>query len=74
MGEGSGVAMSCGVSCGCSSDPTLLWQWCRPVAIALIQPLAGELPHVMGVALKSKIKIKINVKKLVSHKEEYGEK
>ena len=24
----------------CSSDPELLWLWCRPAAVALIQPLA----------------------------------
>ena len=26
-------------------DLALLWLWYRPTAIALIQPLAGELPH-----------------------------
>ena len=31
----------------------LLWLWCRPVAAALIHPLDWELPHGMGVALKS---------------------
>ena len=31
-----------------------LWLWCRPAAVALIQPLAWELPYAMGVALKSK--------------------
>ena len=37
--------MSCGVD-GESrgSDLTLLWLWCRPVARALIQPLAWEPP------------------------------
>ena len=43
--------MNCGVGCRCSSDPVLLWLWCRLVAAVLIQPLAQELPH---VALKSK--------------------
>ena len=44
------------------SDPTLLWLWCRPAIIALIQPLAWEPPCAMGVALKKKrVKEKINV-------------
>ena len=45
--------MSCGVGCGCGSDLTLLWLWCRPAAIALIQPLAWELLHAVGAALKN---------------------
>ena len=32
-GLGSRVVMSCGVGCRCSSDPTLLWLWCRLAAI-----------------------------------------
>ena len=32
--------MSCGVGCRHSSDPALLWLWCRLAAISLIQPLA----------------------------------
>ena len=42
--------MSCGVGCRHSSDPTLLWLWCRPVATALIQPLAREPPYAAGAA------------------------
>ena len=57
VGQGSGVAMSCGVGCRCSSNPTLLWLCCRPAAVALIQPLAWELPYAMDVALKRKLKI-----------------
>ena len=53
MGEGSGVAVSYGVGRRRGSDPVLLWLWCRPAAVALIGPLAWELPHVVGVALKS---------------------
>ena len=53
---GSGIAVSCGVSCRCSSDPALLWLWCRPAATAPIQPLAWELPHASGAALKRKKK------------------
>ena len=43
-------------------DPELLWLWCRPAAVALIQPLTWELPHATGVALKCKKKKK-NIKK-----------
>ena len=54
MGRGSGVAMSCGVGYRYSSDPELLWLWHRPVATALIPPLAWELPYAAGTALKNK--------------------
>ena len=37
------------------SDPTLLWLWLRPVAMAPIGPLAWEPLSASGVALKSKI-------------------
>ena len=47
-----GVAMSCGVGLRRSSDPTLLWLWCRLVATAPIGPLAWELPYAVGAALK----------------------
>ena len=42
--------MSCSVGRKQGSDPTLLW--CRPVATALIRPLAWGPPHAMGAALK----------------------
>jgi len=42
--------MSCGVGCRCGSDPALLWLWRRPVATALIQPLAWESPCAAGAA------------------------
>ena len=42
--------MSCGVGCSRSSDPVLLWLWCRPAATAQIQPLAWESPYAAGVA------------------------
>ena len=45
------AAVSC-VGLGGSSDPTLLWLWCRPEATALIWPLAWETPYAMGEALK----------------------
>ena len=44
--------MSCGAGRRCSSDPMLLWLWCRPAAAAPIQPLAWELPYATGAALK----------------------
>ena len=50
----SGVALSCGVDCRHSLDPTLLWLWYRLAAAALIRPLAQELPYAIVVALKSK--------------------
>ena len=52
--RGSGVAVSCGIGHKDGSDPMLLWLWCRPAAVALIQPLAWEPPHAVGVALKRK--------------------
>ena len=44
--------MSCGISRRCGLDLVLLWLWHRPVATALIGPLACELPYAMDVALK----------------------
>ena len=44
--------MSCGVGCRYSSDPELLWLWCRQAATALIRPLAWEPPCAAGVALE----------------------
>ena len=44
--------MSCGVGHRHSLDLTLLWLWCRPVATALIGPLAWEPPLAVGTALK----------------------
>ena len=58
--KGSGVAVSCGVGCRCSSDPTLLWLWHRLVATAPIRPLAWEPPCAAGAALKSREKNKKN--------------
>ena len=44
--------MSCGAGCRCSSDLVLLWLWCRPAAIALIQPLAWKPPYTADVVLE----------------------
>jgi len=52
--------VSCGVGRRRSLDSMLLWLWCRPAAVALIELLAWEPPHAMGVALKSKKKKKIS--------------
>ena len=46
------MAMSAGVICRQSSDLALLWLWHRLAGAALIQPLAWELPHAAGVALR----------------------
>ena len=46
----SSIAVSCGVGNRRGSDPELLWL----TVIALIQPLARELPYATGVALKTK--------------------
>ena len=35
-----------------SSDPALLWLWCRPAAAAPIRPLAWELLYAARTALK----------------------
>ena len=50
MGQGSNIAVSCGVGHRHGLDPMLLWQ----AAVALIRPLSWELPYAVGVALKSK--------------------
>ena len=44
--------MSCVISWRHGSDLVLLWSWCRPAAVAPIQPLAWGLPYVTGAALK----------------------
>ena len=44
--------MSCGVGHRLGSDPTLLWLWSRPVAIAPIRLLAWEPPFASGKALE----------------------
>ena len=49
---GIGVAVSCGVGRRGSSDPTLLWLWCRLATVAPTGPLAWELPYAIPAALK----------------------
>ena len=44
----------------------LLWLWCRPAVVALIQPLAWEPPFAMVAALKRLKKFfKINKENIV---------
>ena len=57
--------MSCGVDRRRGSDPAWLWLWCRPAAVAPIQPLAWELPYAMGATLKNKQKIKTHKQKQI---------
>ena len=47
LAHGSRVCccVSCVVVCRCSLDPTLLWLWHRPTAVALIWHLAWELTY-----------------------------
>ena len=45
------------------------WLWCKPAAIALIGPLARELPYAKCVALKRQ-KTKKKLKHLKNSKEE----
>ena len=56
MGQGSGVAMSCGVGHRRGLDLALLCLWHRPAAVAPIKPLAWEPPYAMNAALKRKKK------------------
>ena len=55
--------MNCGVGHRHSSDLVLLWLWHRLAAVALIRPVAWEIPYAVGVALKRQ-KSKIKKKKV----------
>ena len=54
MGQGSGIAMSYSESHRRGLDRVLLWLWGRGAAVALVRPLAWELPYATGVALTRK--------------------
>ena len=54
VGLRSSVTTSRGIGRRQGADPVLLWLWPRPAAVALIQPLAWELPYAVGAALKTK--------------------
>ena len=47
-------SMSCGVGCRHGSDLMLLGLWCRPAAVAPIQPLVWEPPCATGAAPQEK--------------------
>ena len=61
--------MSYAVGHRCGADPTLLWLWCRPAAVALIIPLAWEPPYAVGVALEKRQKDQKKKKKKKERKE-----
>ena len=44
--------MNCGAGSRHSSDPPLLWLWCRPAATALTGPLAWEPLYATSTALE----------------------
>ena len=50
--------VSCGVGHRCYLDLAWLWLWlwCRLAAVALIQPLAWELPYAVDTALNKEKK------------------
>ena len=48
--------MSYGVGGRRGLDLALLWLWCRPAVVALIRPLAWEIPHATHMAPKKKKK------------------
>ena len=56
MGDGSGIAVSCGVGRRRDLDLALPRLWGRPAAGAPTRPLAWELPNAMDAALKSRKK------------------
>ena len=56
VGEGFGVAMSCGVGRRCGLDLALLWLCCRLAAAAPIGPLAWEPPYAAGPQKEKKKK------------------
>jgi len=57
-----GIAVSCSVGRKHSSDPALLWLWCRPAATALISPLAWEPPYATGSSPRKGKKTKTKTK------------
>ena len=56
--SGLGIPCCCGVGHRHDSDLAWLWLWCRLAAVALLHPLAWELPYAPGVVLKSEKKRK----------------
>ena len=68
VGQGSGIALSCGVGHRCGLDLVLLWLWLRPSAVAPIRPLGWELPYAVGAALKRKKKKKTSLFEIYNFK------
>ena len=60
--KASGIAISCSVGHRCSWDPALLWLWHRLIAVAMILPLAWELPYATGAALRRKNHLQLHQK------------
>ena len=52
VGWECGMAVSYGIGHRHGSDPALLWPWRKLAAVALIRPLAWELPYASSAALK----------------------
>ena len=52
VGQGSSIAVSCGVGRRCGLDPELQWLWRKSAATAPIRPLAWELPYTACAALE----------------------
>jgi len=46
------IVVSCSVGSRHTSDLLLLWLWCGPATVALLQPLAWKPPYVESSALK----------------------
>ena len=65
-------AVNCGVGCRCGSDPALLWLWHRPVATALIRPLAWKPPYAAGAAQRNSKKTKRKKKNLFTTLKTFG--
>ena len=61
----------CIVGCRHSSDPALLWPWCRPAASAPIIPLAWEPPYAVGAAQEMAKRQKNKNKNKVLEKKSY---
>ena len=59
---------SCGVGCGRSLDPALLWPWRGLVAATLIGPLAWEPPYAGGAALEKAKRQRERERKQTNHK------
>ena len=62
-GTASSMAVSCGLGHRHGLDPALLWLWHRLAAVTPIWPLAWELPHGIGEAVKRQKKKKEKKKK-----------